>query len=208
MSAVGIAIPGHASDQPGHAAPTGGAGDNQADADHCRQCEKQLVYAESQKHFQHQQTADGNLHLSFQGDRVPATLHRQAGFFPRLRASLDLDPPQEREVRVKLAASGVCRSDHHLITGATQHPLPVVEGIDLLDADQPETVKVFHAGTAERDGKVVTSGGRVLCVTALGDNIAAAQQACYAAADRISWDGMTLRRDIGWRAIARYSQGD
>jgi phosphoribosylamine--glycine ligase len=53
---------------------------------------------------------------------------------------------------------------------------------------------------------VVTSGGRVLCVTALGEDIAAAQKACYRAADKISWDGMTLRRDIGWRAIARYSQ--
>ncbi|MEP1596325.1 MAG: phosphoribosylglycinamide synthetase C domain-containing protein, partial [Halieaceae bacterium] len=68
--------------------------------------------------------------------------------------------------------------------------------------------KVFHAGTAEHDGRVVTSGGRVLCVTALGDNIAAAQQDCYQAVDKISWDGVTLRRDIGWRAIERYSQGN
>ncbi len=74
-----------------------------------------------------------------------------------------------------------------------------------LDAAQPDNVKIFHAGTEERDGQVVTSGGRVLCVTALGADIAAAQQACYAAVDRISWEGMTLRRDIGWRAIARYS---
>ena len=48
----------------------------------------------------------------------------------------------------------------------------------------------------------------MLCVTALGDDIAAAQSACYQAADKISWDGMVLRRDIGWRAIARYSQGN
>jgi phosphoribosylamine--glycine ligase len=75
-----------------------------------------------------------------------------------------------------------------------------------LDSEQPRTVKVFHAGTALSDGQVVTSGGRVLCVTALGEDIAAAQKACYRAADKISWDGMTLRRDIGWRAIARYSQ--
>ena len=75
-----------------------------------------------------------------------------------------------------------------------------------LDSEQPDTIKVFHAGTALSDGQVVTSGGRVLCVTALGEDIAAAQQACYRAADKISWDGMTLRRDIGWRAIARYSQ--
>ncbi len=75
-----------------------------------------------------------------------------------------------------------------------------------LDAAQADSIKVFHAGTAMSKGQVVTSGGRVLCVTALGEDIAAAQQACYRAADKISWDGMTLRRDIGWRAIARYSQ--
>ena len=54
------------------------------------------------------------------------------------------------------------------------------------------------------DGEqVVTSGGRVLCVTTLGEDIRQAQRLCYPAADNISWDGMTLRRDIGWRAIAR-----
>ena len=76
-----------------------------------------------------------------------------------------------------------------------------------LDAEQADNIKVFHAGTAEQDGQVVTSGGRVLCVTALGDNIAAAQRDCYTAVDKISWEGVTLRRDIGWRAIERYSQG-
>ena len=75
-----------------------------------------------------------------------------------------------------------------------------------LDATQPDDIKVFHAGTKVDGDQVVTSGGRVLCVTALGDNIASAQQACYRAADKISWEGMTLRRDIGWRAIARYSE--
>jgi phosphoribosylamine--glycine ligase len=75
-----------------------------------------------------------------------------------------------------------------------------------LDAPQQADIKVFHAGTARSNDAVVTSGGRVLCVTALGEDIAAAQRACYAAADKITWDGVTLRRDIGWRAIARYSQ--
>jgi phosphoribosylamine--glycine ligase len=74
-----------------------------------------------------------------------------------------------------------------------------------LDAVDEESIKVFHAGTALNGQQIVTSGGRVLCVTALGDDIATAQQACYEAADKISWDGMILRRDIGWRAIARYS---
>lgn len=74
-----------------------------------------------------------------------------------------------------------------------------------LDAVQPDTVKVFHAGTARDGENIVTSGGRVLCVTALGADIREAQQRCYEGADKISWDGVTLRRDIGWRAIARYS---
>ncbi len=79
--------------------------------------------------------------------------------------------------------------------------------IEGLDAEQADNIKVFHAGTAEQDSQVVTSGGRVLCVTALGDNIAAAQHDCYRAVDKISWEGVTARRDIGWRAIERYSQG-
>ncbi|MDP4650529.1 MAG: phosphoribosylamine--glycine ligase [Haliea sp.] len=74
-----------------------------------------------------------------------------------------------------------------------------------LDHAFPDTVKVFHAGTALKDDQVVTHGGRVLCVTALGEDIAAAQQACYDAAQHIQWDGVTKRNDIGWRAIARYS---
>jgi phosphoribosylamine--glycine ligase len=63
--------------------------------------------------------------------------------------------------------------------------------------------KLFHAGTALRAGEVVTSGGRVLCATALGDTVAAAQQRAYRLADSVRWDGMFMRRDIGWRAIER-----
>ena len=72
-----------------------------------------------------------------------------------------------------------------------------------LDAVQGEGVKVFHAGTQLSDGEVVTSGGRVLCVCALGDDVAVAQRRAYAAVDRISWDKAYYRRDIGHRAIAR-----
>ncbi|MFT4614175.1 MAG: phosphoribosylamine--glycine ligase [Bacteroidia bacterium] len=79
------------------------------------------------------------------------------------------------------------------------------ELINGLDAPQAQGIKVFHAGTSSQDGKVVTNGGRVLCVTALGDDIREAQTRCYAAVEQISWKGVTLRRDIGWRAIARYS---
>ena len=64
-------------------------------------------------------------------------------------------------------------------------------------------VKVFHAGTKEQDGNIVTSGGRVLCVTALGDDIKDAQAKALAACQDISFDGMQYRRDIGYRAISR-----
>jgi phosphoribosylamine---glycine ligase len=64
-----------------------------------------------------------------------------------------------------------------------------------LDAVAPE-VEVTHAGTAERDGAVVTAGGRVLNLTALGAGAEAARAAAYAAADVISFDGKTLRKDI------------
>ncbi|HSP99100.1 MAG TPA: phosphoribosylamine--glycine ligase [Candidatus Dormibacteraeota bacterium] len=62
---------------------------------------------------------------------------------------------------------------------------------------------VFHAGTARRDGQVVTNGGRVLGVTALGQDVTAAVAEAYRAVDRISWDGMHCRRDIGRRAMER-----
>lgn len=65
-----------------------------------------------------------------------------------------------------------------------------------------EDAHVFHAATAMQDGKVVTSGGRVLCVVALGDMIKLAQKRAYEIADGIHFDGCQMRRDIGWRAIA------
>jgi phosphoribosylamine--glycine ligase len=64
-----------------------------------------------------------------------------------------------------------------------------------------DDVHVFHAGTATRDGTVVTSGGRVLCVTALGDTVRVAQRRAYEFAEQIRFDGRQMRRDIGFRAI-------
>ena len=76
----------------------------------------------------------------------------------------------------------------------------VIEGLDAVPAD----AKVFHAGTAlDADGQVVSAGGRVLCVTALGDSVADAQRRAYAGVDAISWEHAFCRRDIGWRAIVR-----
>jgi len=83
--------------------------------------------------------------------------------------------------------------------GAYRNGRPI-SGLEAADSDSR---KVFHAGTANENGAVVTSGGRVLCVTGLGDTVAAAARDAYEAVDRIHWDGAYFRRDIGHRAIAR-----
>ncbi|QDX81290.1 phosphoribosylamine--glycine ligase [Denitratisoma sp. DHT3] len=66
-----------------------------------------------------------------------------------------------------------------------------------------EDAHVFHAGTALADGHVVTAGGRVLCVTALGDTVKLAQNRAYETAEQIRFDAMQMRHDIGHRAIRR-----
>ncbi|MEG3131989.1 phosphoribosylamine--glycine ligase [Rouxiella sp. T17] len=78
--------------------------------------------------------------------------------------------------------------------GEVIHGLPLEEVAD---------GKVFHAGTRLQDELVVTNGGRVLCVTALGETVAAAQQRAYQLAQDIKWQGSFCRKDIGYRAIAR-----
>ncbi len=75
-----------------------------------------------------------------------------------------------------------------------------ISGLPTAGSDEAH---VFHAGTAEVDGSVVTAGGRVLCVTALGDNVKAAQKRAYELAATIHFDGCQYRRDIGYRAVAR-----
>lgn len=76
----------------------------------------------------------------------------------------------------------------------------VIRGIE--DAEAMEDVTVYHAGTAVReDGELVTSGGRVLAVTALGDTFEAARDLAYEACEKIDFEGKTLRRDIGLRAL-------
>lgn len=76
----------------------------------------------------------------------------------------------------------------------------VIAGLEGVDSD---TVKVFHAGTREDRGNVVTNGGRVLCVTALGDTVYEAQERAYQAVGHIRWDGVYYRTDIGYRAVIR-----
>ena len=75
----------------------------------------------------------------------------------------------------------------------------VIRGLD----EERDDTKVFHAGTAERDGEVVTAGGRVLCVCALGENATEAQAAAYERVRGITWDNAYCRSDIGHRAVAR-----
>jgi phosphoribosylamine---glycine ligase len=96
-------------------------------------------------------------------------------------AELDWDP--RAAVTVVLASRG--------------YPVSSSSGDAISGLDRvPAGAEVTHAGTAERDGAVVTAGGRVLNVTALGDDVPAARTAAYAAADVIAFDGKTYRRDI------------
>lgn len=78
----------------------------------------------------------------------------------------------------------------------------VISGLDVQEAD----CKVFQAGTALKEGAVVTDGGRVLCVTALGEDIAQAQKQAYVALKHIHWDDAFYRSDIGYRAVARLNK--
>jgi phosphoribosylamine--glycine ligase len=76
--------------------------------------------------------------------------------------------------------------------------------IEGLDSELAQDCKVFHAGTAfDGKGQVVTAGGRVLCATALGEDIEEAREVAYAAVKQIRWEGEFHRSDIGWRAIER-----
>ncbi len=77
------------------------------------------------------------------------------------------------------------------------------EIISGLPEHESEDCKVFHAGTAEKDGHIVTAGGRVLCVCALGKDIKEAQQKAYQLADKITWNNVYYRTDIGFKAIKK-----
>ena len=89
-----------------------------------------------------------------------------------------------------------------VVMAAAGYPMQPRKGdvITGLPSDQDE-VMVFHAGTAEQDGQIVTSGGRVLCVTAMAESVRLAQQKAYSTAEPIAFDGMQWRSDIGYRAL-------
>jgi len=93
---------------------------------------------------------------------------------------------------------------------ARGYPDEVMKGTEirsLAGAAAMEGVEIFHAGTSEKDGRIIANGGRVLNVTALGKTAKEAQERAYAAVDRIDWPEGFCRRDIGWRAIARETEG-
>jgi phosphoribosylamine--glycine ligase len=92
-----------------------------------------------------------------------------------------------------------------IVLAAGGYPGDYAKGVAIngLDAAAVLEGKVFHAGTALKDGQVVTAGGRVLCATAMGASVDAAQQQAYKLAARIDWEGCFYRKDIGYRAIAR-----
>lgn len=80
-----------------------------------------------------------------------------------------------------------------------------ITGLD--DVSKEDNAKVFHAGTRLDDGRIVTSGGRVLCAVALGENVSEAAARAYSIVERIGWEGAFYRRDIGYRAIERERAG-
>lgn len=94
-------------------------------------------------------------------------------------------------------ACGVVLADGDYPAGSTKG----LEITGVEDAEALEGVHVYHAGTRRVDGQLLTNGGRVLCVTALGDDLAAAQALAYQAAGRIHFQGMRYRKDIGWREL-------
>ncbi len=92
-----------------------------------------------------------------------------------------------------------------IVLAAHNYPASPRKGdvITGLDTEVSKDEKIFEAGTAKRGDDVVTAGGRVLCVTALGNDIADARNKAYALCQKVNFDGMFYRKDIAWRALKR-----
>jgi phosphoribosylamine---glycine ligase len=147
------------------------------------------------------QTADGPKVLEFNvrfGD--PET----QAVLPRLRSDL-LDLLQRAARPGGLQGARLEWDDRWAVTlvlASAGYPDSPSTG-DVITGARQDAVEVTHAGTALRDGALVTAGGRVLNVTALGADPGAARDAAYAAADKIQFEGRQLRRDIALRAVER-----
>ena len=127
----------------------------------------------------------------------PIFLRLKSDFFQIVEHAIDgtLDPGEAEWDR--RAALGV-------VLAAAGYPDTPRKGDEIRGLPKAgEDFHVFHGGTADRDGKVVTNGGRVLCVTALGENVKIAAERAYEIADKIQFDGMQMRKDIGHRAFNR-----
>ncbi len=90
-----------------------------------------------------------------------------------------------------------------LAAGGYPADYPKGQVINGLPTEELQGAKVFHAGTAEKEGQTITAGGRVLCASALGDSVEQAQSNAYALVNQIHWDGVYFRTDIGYRAVNR-----
>ena len=108
----------------------------------------------------------------------------------------------------KASANWDTRTSLGVVLAAGGYPDDYKKGdvISGLEHTETDSTKVFHAGTAEKDGAVVTNGGRVLCACALGNSVTEAQHKAYEVVKKINWNNVYYRTDIGYRAIAREQQ--
>jgi phosphoribosylamine---glycine ligase len=128
----------------------------------------------------------------------PIMMRLQSDLVAICSATLDGTLARQRADWDRRASLGV-------VLAAGGYPNSYAQGkrISGLKVVQSATQKVFHAGTAHDGADIVTSGGRVLCVVGLGDTVESAAREAYDAVDKIHWDDVYCRRDIGHRAIAR-----
>jgi phosphoribosylamine--glycine ligase len=128
----------------------------------------------------------------------PIMMRLKSDLVAHCMAAIDGRLDQEQAAWDSRAAVGV-------VMAAGGYPADYKKGdvISGLNSDFGSDTKVFHAGSREAGGEVITDGGRVLCVTSLGDTVGQAQKKAYQAVEKINWNNVYFRRDIGYRAIAR-----
>ena len=124
--------------------------------------------------------------MRLKSDFVKICEHAIAGTLDKIEAEWD-----------RRIALGVVLAAHNY--PETPRKGDIIEGLKL----EANDAHIFHAGTTDKNGKVVTNGGRVLCVTALGDNVKTAQKRAYEVVNQVRFDGMQYRSDIGHRAVHR-----
>jgi phosphoribosylamine--glycine ligase len=127
--------------------------------------------------------------VRLKSDLVDLVLHAINGTLDRVEAEWD-----------RRAALGVVLAAHGYPDAPRKGDL--IDGLERVTPATHPDCKVFHAGTGIEDGKVAVTGGRVLCVTALGDSVRLAQRSAYAAIAEVRFAGMQYRTDIGHRALA------